>query len=588
MLRSRLSRQSGAFSILAAGTLLLALSCLVLVLDSGRLYLEQRKLQKLADIAALESIARLEQGRCFSAPELAQSYAEENAQLNGFSTSNLQSLTTGCVNLTTPTGVKIPEISPAGNAVQATAQETVPASLLLRAGSLFGLNVDDTVTLQAQAVAEREEPMAAFSIGAQLLNVNSDGLLGRVASGVGLNINNLIVLDSDGLVNISITPAGLLKALGVNLSIHELKVLTPKALLEQLHTEVGIITAGNILTASAQLVSDSALASDLKILGNDVFKSDIGDIAINLFGTEDNPGLFRMSTQDSAGAALTTAVNLGELLKTTILIGAQGRGLVVPDLEILGLARVELGVVEPPSIAVGPVGTTAYNAQVRAYIDIDSESSLLGGLLPGELVNIQLPLWIDVTTAEASFDQAICKKAPPEADMFVTSTIVNVCLGNIPEENKWSQTQGCEAGLEEVDIVTMLGSSIPGSDHIEGLSYSETLEGVLAGQSRYSGPNNLAVGSTVDNIVQGLKEDVIDIINSDSSQELLGGLLGGLLGTVSTVLDGLVDLITPILDTVGANILTPLLSDLLGSDAGMGKSYLELYELNCGPPRLVH
>ncbi|GAA3540775.1 pilus assembly protein TadG-related protein [Zobellella aerophila] len=606
MVRPHPSRQSGVFSILAAGTLLLALSCLVLVLDSGRLYMEQRKLQKLADSAALESIARLPSGNCADDPDgLVLSHAQDNAAINDFLTNEQQSLTTRCVTMNTQDGVNIPAAHAAGKAVQTTAIETVPASLLLRAGSLFGLNANNTVTLQAQAVATREnEPIAAFSIGAQLLKVSNGGLLGRVASEVGLDINNLTVLDSDGLVNARITTAGLLKALGVNISIYELKALTPAGLVERIHSEIGIVTAGQILAASAQLISDSTLKSDLDALSIDILDSDIQDVIINLFSTEDEPGLLQLSSTDPAGAALTTAVSLGELLKTTILIGAQGRGLMIPDLNMLGIANVELGIVEPPSIAVGPVGTKAYNAQVRAYIDINSEESLPGGLskLSGKFVNIRLPLWIDVTTAEATFDKAICTESPPRADMFVTSTILNVCLGSMPEESKWSQSQGCEVGLEKVDVVTILAGSIlkiPGSAHIEGLSHSETLEDVMVNESRPTGPNGLAVGTTVDNIVQGLKEAVISIISSDKSKGLLGGfissifnildfLTGGLLGTVNTVSASIIALVTPMLDEAGEMILTPLLSSLLGSDAGAGKSYLELYELNCGAPRLVN
>ncbi|WP_152907196.1 pilus assembly protein TadG-related protein, partial [Pseudomonas aeruginosa] len=48
------ARQRGAIGILAATTLLLALICLLLVVDTGRLYLEQRNLQRVADVAALE------------------------------------------------------------------------------------------------------------------------------------------------------------------------------------------------------------------------------------------------------------------------------------------------------------------------------------------------------------------------------------------------------------------------------------------------------------------------------------------------------------------------------------------------------
>ncbi|MBI8390848.1 protein TadG, partial [Pseudomonas aeruginosa] len=77
------ARQRGAIGILAATILLLALICLLLVVDTGRLYLEQRNLQRVADVAALESAS---QGALCGDQSSAQatSFAKASAMLNGF------------------------------------------------------------------------------------------------------------------------------------------------------------------------------------------------------------------------------------------------------------------------------------------------------------------------------------------------------------------------------------------------------------------------------------------------------------------------------------------------------------------------
>lgn len=49
------SRRRGAIGLMAAGTLALALVFTLLAVDSGRLYLEKRKLQSVADTSALEA-----------------------------------------------------------------------------------------------------------------------------------------------------------------------------------------------------------------------------------------------------------------------------------------------------------------------------------------------------------------------------------------------------------------------------------------------------------------------------------------------------------------------------------------------------
>ena len=52
------ARQRGAIGLMGAMTLGVALLFLLLVVDSGRLYLEKRKLQRVADTAALEVVTR--------------------------------------------------------------------------------------------------------------------------------------------------------------------------------------------------------------------------------------------------------------------------------------------------------------------------------------------------------------------------------------------------------------------------------------------------------------------------------------------------------------------------------------------------
>ncbi|MFP3560702.1 pilus assembly protein TadG-related protein, partial [Paraburkholderia sp. SIMBA_049] len=52
------ARQPGAIGLMAALTMAAALLCLVVVVDTGRLYLEKRNLQRVADMAALEAATR--------------------------------------------------------------------------------------------------------------------------------------------------------------------------------------------------------------------------------------------------------------------------------------------------------------------------------------------------------------------------------------------------------------------------------------------------------------------------------------------------------------------------------------------------
>lgn len=51
-------KEQGATLIMTAGFMLLAVLCLSLVVDTGRLYVEKRGLQRIADVAALEVASR--------------------------------------------------------------------------------------------------------------------------------------------------------------------------------------------------------------------------------------------------------------------------------------------------------------------------------------------------------------------------------------------------------------------------------------------------------------------------------------------------------------------------------------------------
>ena len=51
-------QQRGAIGLMAALPLGMVLLFMLLVVDSGRLYFEQRKLQRVADMAALEAVTR--------------------------------------------------------------------------------------------------------------------------------------------------------------------------------------------------------------------------------------------------------------------------------------------------------------------------------------------------------------------------------------------------------------------------------------------------------------------------------------------------------------------------------------------------
>lgn len=499
--------QRGAFSILTAFTLLVLLLFLALVVDGGRLYMEQRKLQKIADMAALEAVARLENGNCAAEPVNAAGYADENALRHGFLQNSGQSLVTQCATVTpgdaAGDGSRIITVDPGGRAVKVTAIKSVQNSLIAQL-----LDRLPTVDLRAEATAVREAPTASFSVGAQLLRLNDNKLLGQLLKTVGLKPEHLTVLDSDGLASAQITPAGLLKALGIKVGIHELKALSPQGLVDLVNTEVGLLGLDRLIGLSAQVVSDSVLLAQLDLLRQGILTSPIlKDVNLQLFGTEDQPGLLKLesSPDGTLGAALDTQINLGDLLGAGILIGANGRGLEVSNLNVLGLAQIELGIVEPPSIGIGPVGTKAYNAQVRLYIGVDTNNlPLVGPLLSMLNTRINLPVWIDLVSGKGTLEAIHCDAGTPTVDIWVETDILNACVGKMPDADKWSTSGSCEVALQEDELIKLFIPILSGKTHIPALPHDDELLDMVAGETRSTTVNPLALGNTVDNLVSGL------------------------------------------------------------------------------------
>ena len=459
-------RQRGAFSMLSAATLVMAILFLALVIDSGRLYLEQRNLQKLADTAALESISRLASGNCSLDSALAQIYAVENAASYGFVQGAGRALSSSCVSVSIVDGLRVPVADAAnGRAVRVVTSNQVPASIVVRAGSLFGL-AEDSVRLQAVAVAEKDsDPLTVFSVGAQLLDLNTNGLLPRLLTAAGVDVNGLTVLDSEGLANAQVTPGGLLQALGVDIGVNQLRALSAEGLVDAFDARLGLVGLGELVTASAKAVNhDQALATDIAMLGDRLQASELGKTQLRLFGTEDQPGLLNLGTGPGQplGSALDARLNLSELLSTGLMTAVQGRGLLIEEASLFnssakktGALAIKMGVVEPPAFGIGPIGTTAYNAQIRLQLDVDSSNlPVLGSLLNFLGTSLKLPLIVDLANAKGELTDIDCSGAQPRATIEVESRLGNLCLGSMPANTLWSTTASCtEANLQDATLL---------------------------------------------------------------------------------------------------------------------------------------
>lgn len=248
---------------MAAATLSLAIVLMLLVVDTGRLYMEQRKLQRVVDTAALEAVSR--GGNCL--PGLtAASYAGQSATRNGYTVDATDTLVTTCGSLMTAnTGLRtfIVDATQAA-AVKVVASRTVTTSVAGGVQALFsGTPVSLNTTLNASAVAAQPQPpIAQLNIRSNLVSISTSqsNILNPLFSGLlGGNVS-VTALGWTGLLNTNINLLSYLNQLAINLNV------AAGNYTQLLNTQV---TATQLIQAAATVVQlNGATADVMTALGN--------------------------------------------------------------------------------------------------------------------------------------------------------------------------------------------------------------------------------------------------------------------------------------------------------------------------------
>jgi uncharacterized membrane protein len=362
-------RQYGAIGLLAVGTLLIACLFLMLAVDSGRLYLEKRKLQRVADMAALEAVSRA--GHCLgSGQSSAEAYALENARgRNDFDPAQRERrFTVACGRTAASGGLRNFVVDAQGSAVQVSVSETVPASLVL--GGLFG----EQVALAASAVADRLEPVGRLALRTTLATVDTQqsALLNSVFGGL---LGGSVSLDAAGWQGLASTDLNLLNylellAVDQNLSLGDYQ--------QVLGTDVAL---GDLLDVAADALSQStgSVNAGLAVAGLQALSAAVpaGSPLLRLGDV--------LAVQSGVTAAgLDMALNAFELAQALVQLSNHRNAAVaeVPlDIPGVGSVTVSLQVIEPPRLsAIGNLErakTAPLDPDSRIYVRTAQVRSLI-------------------------------------------------------------------------------------------------------------------------------------------------------------------------------------------------------------------
>lgn len=524
----------------------MAMMAAAVAVDLGSVFYESRRLQGVADAAALSAAGNI---------ATATSAAQAAIGAANWGRTIVPTVVTG-------TWTADPTIAPAarfvaGGSSPNAARVTAVMDSPLYFGRMFGFS---KVHLGRAATATRMD-LASFSIGSRLASLDQ-GIANQLLGGLTGSSVTLTAADYNALASADLDLLGLVSALRTQLS---LTVASYDKTLQTTTTLPTVLTATvNALNAAGQGAAATAVA---KLVGN------VSGTQITL---SQIINLGAIGAQDHVLPGQSINVNALDLVKI-LLQTAGGSRQVQLDLAgaAPGLASVTatLAVGDPmassPWIAVTKTGEPIVStAQTRLYLDVS-----IGGSPALKLLGInavRLPLYMEIAPAQAKLSSLSCSAGVRNATLQVQPSIGHVSIADVSTSSL--RTMSTTPTENPAVIVDILGLKVTGSTRTD-----------LNSSGWQSVPfSNAEIDSRATKTV--------------SSSGVISGIAGSLVGKlVLTVNVGpigvssavLTPLLQPILTTVGS-LLDPVLSSLLNLlGIHLGQADVRVNGVRCGTAALV-
>ncbi len=538
--RFRRDRGGNVTMIFAGGFVMLAGSAAFAV-DTGSLYLEKRRLQGVADAAALSAANS-------QAADAAARQAMAANQANDASIEKLERGTYSADSTVAPSARFI--ASGDGNAIRLTMGRDVPL--------FFGkfLTGRPAARVSVTATAARVD-LASFSIGSRLASV-SGGLPGQLLSGLAGTDLNLNVMDAQGLVSADVDLLAFIDALRTQANLQGLTFG------ETLATDVSLPKA---LSAMAAATGNASAQSALRGIA-----ARVPPVTVQLSKLIDLGPLSGETKTDPARPIKADGYALvREMLQT-----ATGKRQVDLDLAagVPGLlsTKVSLAIGERPAqspwLAVAKDRSVKVRtAQTRLYVDTKvGGSGLLGA------ASIHLPLFVELAKAEASLRSISCPTpATATVGLDVTTSAGQVAIGDV-DTAALGNFNAAITPRRTTLVKVLLLAEVTGQSNVNlggagAQQVTFTAQEIAAGKTHTVSTNDIAAG-----VAASLVRDMDLQVNTLG----LGINLSLVTSAVGTVLQG------------AAAPLDSLLGDLTGLlGVSVGQADVRVNGLRCGKPILV-
>lgn len=603
-------RQRGAIGLMAAITLGIALLFILLVIDTGRLYMEKRALQRVVDTAALE--ASNLNAVCSGTGVNALTQAKASAARNGYIVGSGNTLTATCGTLTTGSNNlrTFTASTTATQAIQVTAAQTVTTSFTnglwtLLAGGSFSTNT----TLHATATAGYVgDPLAQLTIRSGLVSISSSqsALLNALIGGVLGGSLNLTAVQYQGLANTNLNLLSYLNqaALSAGVTVGDYTTL--------LNTNVSVAT---LVQAAATVVQQSGSAVSVT--------STLGQISALGSGSTIKLGSLIQAATGTSTAGLDANVQLLQLVQGLVQVAGKGKALDISagvNLGALANVSVKLGLIQPPQFSatgnpdrakLNPTGADRIyvsTAQTRLLISfqsglVNSAVSLATGAInflsdtlcivgtctamPDATASVSIDVGVLAATGSAYVIKPDCTGTNKALTVQSDQSAATIILGSIDSTSFFSSASPpVDSPLTLVDIGTktctrsLLGALVCGARTPSTIATVK-----LGGNFKVAPGTNTSVytpapnvgqaplyktfssNNIVTNLGSSLSNSTLVSVSSNSGGlfALVGTIVSTLLGSVGSALSAILG---PLLDPIINNLLSLLGLDLATLDVG--------------------
>ncbi|HTN61369.1 MAG TPA: TadG family pilus assembly protein, partial [Devosia sp.] len=444
--------EGGNFAILFAGSIALCAVISAFAVDAASLYHERRGLQRAVDLAAITAAAdpanRL---------AIAHGVLVDAKVLDADMTLAALEALEGSNPLKAEQGhyAADPAVAPNQRFVAGGSPVNAVRVQFAQPGTLyFARSWSPVPTIGASAIAS-VTPQVAFSVGSRLVRLE-DGIANAVLNQLLGTKIALTAVDYNGLANAKVDALAFLDALAIQLGITAGSydtILAAKADHGQIGKAIATLLTGAQRTAALRIAN--AAGGNGKVLIGKLFA--LGDLGQASIG--------------SAGSNLFADISALELLSVSAGL-SDGTHQVALDLRagVPGLTGIEVSLVigEPPQggswYAIGPEHSVVRTAQIRLRIVANLKLSLL--LLP--LLEVRLPLYLDVAHAEAMAASAACPTGNAASGSAVIATrpgVARLVLGEVNESSFGAFNTS--PTIDTATLINILGIKVTGLAHAE-------------------------------------------------------------------------------------------------------------------------